>query len=222
MRLILLGCPGAGKGTQAKHISTKYNIPHISTGDIFRQAIKDKTELGEKVKGLVEQGQYVPDEIVIELIKERLQKPDCHQGFLLDGFPRTLSQTKALQKIASIDCVIEIDVPEEEIIKRLSGRRIHPTSGRTYHIDYQPPKIKDKDDLTGEPLIQRADDSEATVRERLNIYHEQVGPLREFYQQTQHYVKINGNKQVTQISEEIFNLLDAVGKSLHEKNSRVG
>lgn len=158
MRIILLGCPGAGKGTQAKLISEKYHVPQISTGDIFRAAIQNHTELGKKIKALVEQGQLVPDDLVIQLVLERIKQADCARGFLLDGFPRTIAQAEALHQHTSIDFIIDIDVPEEEVVKRLSGRRIHPASGRTYHIDYHPPQKEDKDDVTGEPLIQRPDD----------------------------------------------------------------
>lgn len=208
MRIILLGCPGAGKGTQAKQISHRYHIPQISTGDILRQAIQENSELGKKVKALVDHGHYVPDELMIELVRERIQQPDCQQGFLLDGFPRTIAQANALQSMTNIDYVFDIDVSKEEVVKRLSGRRIHPGSGRTYHIHYQPPQVADKDDITGEALIQRPDDSEETVRERLSVYQNQTLPLREFYQQEKNYIKINGENSVEKISQEIFNILN--------------
>ena len=208
MRIILLGCPGAGKGTQAKQISHRYHIPQISTGDILRQAIQENSKLGKKVKALVDHGHYVPDELMIELVGERIQQPDCQQGFLLDGFPRTIAQANALQSMTTIDYVFDIDVSKEEVVKRLSGRRIHPGSGRTYHIHYQPPKVADKDDITGEALIQRPDDSEETVRERLSVYQNQTLPLREFYQQEKNYIKINGENSVEKISQEIFNILN--------------
>lgn len=215
MRLILLGCPGAGKGTQAKLISQTYRIPQISTGDILRTAIQQGTPLGKKVKEIVESGHLVPDQVVIELVKERITQPDCAQGFLLDGFPRTIDQAAALETLTPLDYVVDIDVPEEEIVKRLSGRRTHPGSGRTYHILYQPPKTADKDDVTGEPLIQRPDDSEETIRKRLSVYHNQTSPLREHYkklndqagQQHPHYVRIDGTGSVEDIKAKIFSSL---------------
>lgn len=221
MRVILLGSPGAGKGTQAKFITQRYHIPQISTGDILRAAIQQGSELGKKVKEIVESGRLVPDDIVIELVKERLKQPDCAKGFLLDGFPRTLEQAKALHQFTDIDHVIDIDVPAEEIVKRLSGRRIHPASGRIYHVTNQPPRIKDKDDVTGEPLVQRPDDSEETVRKRLAVYHAQTSPLQHYYQhfknsqQTSalHYVKIDGTKPVDVIQKQIFSLLDKAGEN---------
>lgn len=216
MRLILLGSPGAGKGTQAKFITEKYHIPQISTGDILRAAIQAGTPLGKRVKAIVEQGQLVPDDIVIQLVEERIKQPDCKNGFLLDGFPRTVAQAQALEKITSIDFVIDIDVPAEEIVKRLSGRRIHPASGRIYHIYHQPPKVQDKDDITGEPLIQRPDDSEETVRKRLAVYQTQTSPLRDYYQHYKNqsnngvpdYVRIDGTQSVDAIKNHIFSLID--------------
>lgn len=216
MRLILLGCPGAGKGTQAKLVTEKYNIPQISTGDILRNSIRQETELGKKVKQIVEGGQLVPDEIVIALVQERINQPDAKNGFLLDGFPRTVAQAQALEKLTPIDCVIDIDVPEEEVVKRLSGRRVHPASGRTYHMLYNPPKQEGKDDITGEPLIQRPDDSEETVRKRLQVYQSQTSPLREYYHHYQakagvpvpHYGKIDGTGSVDDIKTKVFSILD--------------
>lgn len=212
MRLILLGSPGAGKGTQAKFISDRYHIPHISTGDIFRNAVTQGTELGKKVKEIVDSGRLVPDELVIELVKERLTKPDCNNGFLLDGFPRTHEQAESLAQFRDIDAILDIDVPEEEIIKRLTGRRVHPASGRTYHIYYQPPKIADKDDVTGESLIQREDDKEGTVRKRLQIYQDQTSPLRVYYTGKSvgnpKYIKINGLGNMEEIKQAIFQELD--------------
>lgn len=216
MRLLLLGCPGAGKGTQAKLISERYHIPPISTGDILRSAIQQATDLGNQVKAIVDSGRLVPDEIVIALVRDRIRKPDCKNGFLLDGFPRTVAQAEALQKLTAIDYVIDIDVPEVEVIRRLSGRRIHPASGRIYHIHSNPPREKDKDDVTGEPLIQRPDDSEETVRNRLSVYQNQTHPLREYYahlaksSETPHpqYIKIDGTGSVDEIKNSIFTLLD--------------
>jgi adenylate kinase len=212
MRLILLGCPGAGKGTQAKLITEKYQIPHISTGDILRTAIQQESPLGKKVKSILESGKLVPDELVIELVQERIKQPDCLKGFLLDGFPRTIAQAEALQRLTAIDGVIEIDVPSEEIVRRLSGRRVHPASGRSYHIHFQPPQVADRDDLTGEPLIQRSDDSEETVRRRLTVYQEQTSPLRDYYRHIDslHYEKIDGTGSVDDISHHLFSVLNAL------------
>ena len=215
MHLILLGCPGAGKGTQAKFIVEKYNIPLISTGDIMRAAIQQKTELGKKIKEIVESGQLVPDDLVIQLVLDRIKAVDCKDGFLLDGFPRTIAQAKALHQKTTIDYVIDIDVPEEEAMKRLSGRRIHPGSGRIYHLIFKSPRIPNQDDVTGEPLIQRPDDSEETVSKRLHVYQKQTSPLRDYYkhfkqqpgQSILHYLKINGMNSVEEIKNEIFSLL---------------
>ena len=182
MRIVLLGLPGAGKGTQAKFIAELLGIPKISTGDMLRLAVKAETRLGSEVKKVMESGRLVSDEIMIVLVKERIDHPDCKNGFLLDGFPRTAAQAEALHAAGiKIDAVIDIEVPEEEIISRMTGRLIHPISGRTYHRLYNPPKVQNKDDVTGEPLIQRADDREKTVRKRLNVYREQTSPLRNYY-----------------------------------------
>ncbi|HTM63699.1 MAG TPA: adenylate kinase [Gammaproteobacteria bacterium] len=221
MRLILLGAPGAGKGTQSKEITKRYGIPQISTGDILRAAIASGSELGTKVKEIVESGRLVPDDLVIALVDERLKQPDCRQGFLLDGFPRTVAQAEALHQLTDIDFVIDIDVPDAEIIERLTGRRMHMPSGRIYHIKYQPPKVPGVDDVTGEPLIQRPDDSEETVRKRLSVYHEQTRPLRDFYshyktrsnEKAPQYVKLNGTSSPGNISDTIFSLLDQARKS---------
>ena len=182
MKLILLGAPGAGKGTQAAFITEKYGIPQISTGDMLRAAVKAGTPLGLEAKKVMDAGQLVSDGIILGLIKERLQQPDCAKGFLFDGFPRTIPQAEALRSQGvDLDLVLEIDVPDEEIIKRMSGRRVHTGSGRTYHVVFNPPKVAGKDDLTGEDLIQREDDREETVRKRLSVYHSQTKPLIEFY-----------------------------------------
>jgi len=220
MRLILLGCPGAGKGTQAKLISARYHIPQISTGDILRNAIEQNSDLGKKVKVIVEGGQLVPDEVVIQLVKQRINQPDCQNGFLLDGFPRTVAQAEALQKITPIEAVIEIDVPAEEVVRRLSGRRIHPASGRIYHIATHPPQNPGKDDISGEPLIQRPDDSEETVRKRLQVYQVQTHPLKEYYLNFKEqsdlkkpeYIKIDGLGSVNEIESTIFSRLDSIRK----------
>jgi adenylate kinase len=199
MRIVLLGCPGAGKGTQSRLITEHFHIPQISTGDMLRLEIASNTPLGKEVKEILAKGQLVSDNLMIELVKKRLQEPDCQKGFLLDGFPRTLKQAEALTDAGiTLDYVIELSVSDEALIKRLSGRRIHPASGRVYHVDYQPPKNPNRDDLTGEPLIQRPDDHEETIRKRLSVYHEQTEPLIAYYLHISHgsnspkYVKING------------------------------
>jgi adenylate kinase len=182
MRFILLGPPGAGKGTQASFITKKFAIPQISTGDMLRAAIKAGTALGLKAKEIMDAGQLVPDDVILGLVKSRIEQADCAGGFLFDGFPRTLAQADAMRTAGlHIDYVVEIAVPDEEIIQRMSGRRVHPASGRTYHIKFNPPKIADKDDLTGEPLILRQDDQPDTVKERLRVYHAQTQPLIEYY-----------------------------------------
>jgi adenylate kinase len=182
MKLILLGGPGAGKGTQAAFITEKYGIPQISTGDMLRAAVKAGSAMGLAAKKVMDAGGLVSDDIILGLITERLKQPDCANGFLLDGFPRTLPQAEALRaQGVELDFVLEIDVSDEEIIRRMSGRRVHPGSGRTYHVVFNPPKVEGKDDATGEPLIQRDDDKEETVRKRLAIYHSQTQPLIEYY-----------------------------------------
>ncbi|MBI3140683.1 MAG: adenylate kinase [Rhodocyclales bacterium] len=182
MKLILLGAPGAGKGTQAAFITEKFGVPQISTGDMLRAAVKAGTPLGLEAKKVMDAGQLVSDDIILGLIKERLKQPDCAKGFLFDGFPRTIPQAEALRaQGVELDYVLEIDVPDEEIIKRMSGRRVHPASGRTYHVVFNPPKVAGKDDATGEDLIQRDDDKEETVRKRLSVYHSQTKPLVDFY-----------------------------------------
>jgi adenylate kinase len=182
MRLILLGAPGAGKGTQAAYICQKFGIPQISTGDMLRAAVKAGTAMGLAAKQVMDSGGLVSDEIIIGLVKERIAQPDCANGFLFDGFPRTLPQADAMKAAGvKLDLVLEIDVPDEAIIERLSGRRVHQPSGRTYHLQFNPPKNAGKDDVTGEDLIQRDDDSEATVRHRLNVYQSQTRPLVEYY-----------------------------------------
>ncbi|MFY9479894.1 MAG: adenylate kinase [Aquabacterium sp.] len=182
MKLILLGAPGAGKGTQAAFLCQKYGIPQISTGDMLRAAVKAGTELGLAAKKVMDAGQLVSDDIIIGLVKERITQPDCTNGFLFDGFPRTLPQADAMKAAGvNLDVVLEIDVPDEAIIERMSGRRVHVASGRTYHVKYNPPKVAGKDDATGEDLIQREDDKEETVRKRLDIYHQQTRPLVKYY-----------------------------------------
>lgn len=216
MRVILLGAPGAGKGTQAQFICEKFNIPQISTGDMLRSAVKEQTELGLKVKEIMETGGLVSDDIIIGLVKERITKDDCANGFLFDGFPRTIPQAQAmLDEGVNIDHVIEINVDDEEIVRRLSGRRVHAGSGRIYHLIYNPPKVADIDDETGEPLIQRDDDQEETVRKRLEIYHDQTEPLVSFYKQlltdnvanAPEYTHIPGIGSLSEITEKVLEAL---------------
>jgi len=214
MQIILLGAPGAGKGTQAKFISDHLNIPQISTGDMLRASVSKGTELGLKAKVLMEKGELVPDDLILDLVKDRISEKDCANGFLFDGFPRTLDQANALkEKGIKIDCVIEIMVDDDEIIQRMSGRRVHTASGRTYHIKYNPPKQKNIDDETGEPLIQRPDDNEETVRKRLAIYHDQTSPLIDFYKNASgkeggnQYIEINGVGNILDIQEQIISAL---------------
>jgi adenylate kinase len=220
MRLILLGGPGAGKGTQANFIKDKYQIPQISTGDMLRAAIKAGTELGKKAKGFMDSGGLVPDEVIIGLVKERIKEADCQKGFLFDGFPRTIPQADAMKDAGvSIDAVVDIDVPDAEIIKRMSGRRVHLASGRTYHITFNPPKEEGKDDVTGEALIQRDDDHEETVRNRLDVYHAQTEPLIDYYKSWQSsgesaapkYIRIEGVGKVEEIRDQIYSALDQSG-----------
>ncbi|MEJ8840084.1 adenylate kinase [Ramlibacter sp. AN1133] len=182
MRLILLGAPGAGKGTQATFLCQKYGIPQISTGDMLRAAVKAGTPLGLAAKKVMDSGALVSDDIIIGLVKERIEQPDCARGFLFDGFPRTIPQAEAMKAAGvKIDCVLEIDVPFAAIVERMSGRRSHPASGRTYHVKFNPPKVEGRDDVTGEPLIQRDDDREETVLKRLDVYAAQTRPLVEYY-----------------------------------------
>lgn len=212
MRIILLGPPGAGKGTQANVLSQQLGIPKISTGDMLRHAISAKTAVGLEVKSIMDKGELVPDTVMIALIRERLSQSDCAKGFLLDGFPRTTAQAEALQTInANIDCVIELVVAEEEIVKRISGRRWHPASGRSYHLIYHPPKQAGIDDETGEPLVQRADDKEQTVRNRLKVYQQQTAPIVDFYQASitagDHSLsleKVNGQGTVDDITRRML------------------
>ncbi len=214
MRIILLGGPGAGKGTQAKYITERYGIPQISTGDMLRAHVKAGTELGKAAKKIMDEGGLVSDDIIIDMVKERIKEPDCANGYLFDGFPRTIPQAQALKDAGiPIDAVVEIDVPDEEIIKRMSGRRVHLPSGRTYHVIFNPPKVEGKDDVTGEDLIQRDDDKEETVRQRLKVYHEQTEPLIDFYRKEAEgghvkYVKVSGLGGVEEVRDAIFAGLD--------------
>ncbi|MDQ8039884.1 MAG: adenylate kinase [Rickettsiella sp.] len=217
MRIILLGSPGAGKGTQAKFITDRYHIPQISTGDMLRSAVRQGTKIGLQVKTIMDAGQLVSDDLIIALVETRIEQDDCKNGFLFDGFPRTLPQAEAIRKKhIFIDFVIEIAVDDEEIVKRLSGRRIHPGSGRVYHLIYSPPRIPNKDDITGEDIIQREDDSEEIIRERLEVYHQQTKPLVRYYQSWQHsaepraphFVRINGLANELEVRDQIFSALN--------------
>lgn len=208
--IILLGAPGAGKGTQAKFITEKFNIPQISTGDMLRNAIKAGTELGLKAKEVMDKGQLVSDEIVIGLVKERIKEDDCKNGYLFDGFPRTKAQADALRNAGvQIDYVVEISVPDENIISRLSGRRVHLASGRTYHVEHNPPKIVGKDDLTGEDLIQRDDDKAETIKKRLEVYHAQTAILSNYYSNDNNvkFIIIDGTKSVSQVTNDLLSKL---------------
>jgi adenylate kinase len=217
MRLILLGGPGAGKGTQANFIKEKYQIPQISTGDMLRAAVKAGTELGKQAKVLMDAGKLVPDSVIIGLVKERIKEADCQKGFLFDGFPRTIPQADAMKEAGvGIDAVVDVDVPDAEIIKRMSGRRVHLASGRTYHVVFNPPKVEGKDDATGEALIQRDDDKEETVKKRLEVYHSQTEPLIDYYKKWRaagdprapQYIHIPGIGKVEQIRDAVFAALD--------------
>lgn len=216
MRLILLGAPGAGKGTQATFIKEKFGIPQISTGDMLRAAVKAGTPLGLEAKKVMDAGKLVSDDIIINLVKERLKEADCQHGYLFDGFPRTIPQAEAMKAAGvKIDFVLEIDVPHSEIIERMSGRRTHPASGRTYHTRFNPPKVENIDDITGEPLVQREDDKEETVRKRLEVYETQTRPLVDYYgqwaatgdQNAPQYRKIEGVGTVDDIRDKAFNAL---------------
>lgn len=210
MKMILLGAPGAGKGTQARFLTEAYGIPQISTGDMLRAAVKAGTEIGKKVKTVMDSGGLVTDEIIIDLVKDRIEQADCASGFLFDGFPRTIPQAEAMRDAGvDIDVVLEIDVPDDEIVRRLSGRRVHPGSGRVYHVDFNPPAQEGIDDESGEALVQRDDDREETVRKRLSVYHEQTKPLVNFYQEMEKkagnvkFLKVDGTGSIEQIVSDI-------------------
>lgn len=215
MRIILLGPPGAGKGTQANIIMQKFNIPQISTGDMLRTAIAKGSELGISAKKIMDAGELVSDDLMLNLVKERIEQHDCQQGYLLDGFPRTITQANGITAAKiSIDYVVEIAVKDDEIIKRMSGRRVHLTSGRTYHIEFNPPKIDGKDDETGDELIQRVDDQENTVRKRLDVYRKETEPLIDYYNKLSReddskvkYLKINGMQDVKYVAKDILSKL---------------
>lgn len=222
MKLSLLGPPGAGKGTQAKFICEKFSIPQISTGDMLRAAVKAGSELGKKAKSVMDEGQLVSDDLIIALVKERIAQPDCAKGFLFDGFPRTIPQADAMQDAGVyLDAIVEIVVPDDSIVERMSGRRIHLASGRTYHVRHNPPKIGGKDDVTGEPLIQREDDREETVRKRLSEYHRMTAVLSKYYRdladgkggrpgQAPTFISVDGTRKIDRISAEIIEKLSAL------------
>lgn len=218
MRILLLGLPGAGKGTQAQFLVAKYGIPQISTGDMLRAAIKSGSDIGREAKIYMDRGSLVPDPLVIELVKHRVLEPDAVKGFIIDGFPRTIAQAEALRHAGiDIDFVIEVEVDDHEILRRMSGRRVHPGSGRSYHIEFNPPKTRDRDDATGEPLVQRLDDNEETVKKRIETYHSQTKPLVQYYldwgssgdPHAPHYVNIYGQGSVEHIRDKIFAALDS-------------
>ena len=216
MKIILLGPPGAGKGTQANFIKTTFNIPQISTGDMLRAAVSAGTPLGQEAKKVMDAGELVSDKLILELVKERISEKDCKNGYLFDGFPRTIAQADGM-KNANIDVeyIVELQIDDEEIIKRMSGRRIHPASGRTYHVQFNPPKVENIDDITGEPLVQRDDDKEETVRKRLQVYHSQTSPLIDYYTSLSQqagekypvYVQINAVGDVEEVKNLILNAL---------------
>ena len=214
MKIILLGPPGAGKGTQAETLCEAFTIPHISTGNMLREAVDEETKLGLEAKALMDAGILVSDEVIVGLVEDRISKGDCKNGFLFDGFPRTIPQAQALvQRDIPIDAVIEIHVPDQDIIERMSGRRMHPGSGRNYHVIYNPPKIDGKDDLTGEDLVQREDDEPETVKDRLKVYEDQTAPLIDFYsemskQEKLKYIKVSGTSTPEEVSSEILSMLN--------------
>lgn len=213
MRLILLGAPGAGKGTQAAAVCAKYDIPQISTGDMLHAAMRAGNPLGQRARRFVDAGQLVPDDLIVALVKARIAHPDCANGFLFDGFPRTIPQTEAMEQAGvDVDYVVELEVADDEIIRRLSGRRVHPGSGRTYHSQFNPPKVPDKDDVTGEDLIQREDDAEKTIRTRLGVYQAQTSQLAEYYSawaasgdpRAPRYRKVDGTGSVDQVRQRVL------------------
>jgi adenylate kinase len=215
MKIILLGAPGAGKGTQAQFLTKHFDIPQISTGDMLRAAIKAGTELGTLAKSFMDAGKLVTDEIIIGLVKERILAEDCKNGFLLDGFPRTIPQADAMKEAGvTIDAVVEIDVPDSEIVTRMSGRRAHLASGRTYHVVYNPPKVEGVDDMTGEPLVQRDDDKEEIVLDRLRVYHEQTSPLVDYYtneaaqNSALRYIRVDGTQPIATVEKEVLQKLN--------------
>ncbi|MET3684012.1 adenylate kinase [Alkalibacillus flavidus] len=217
MNLILMGLPGAGKGTQAEKIVEKYDIPHISTGDMFRSAIKEGTPLGKEAKSYMDAGDLVPDEVTVGIVKERLSKPDCKEGFLLDGFPRTVAQAEALENLlteleTSLDYVLHVKVPEEKLVERLTGRRICPECGATYHVEFNPPKEDGKCDIDGATLMQREDDQPETVKNRLSVNMEQTKPLLDFYNDKGYLVDVNGDQHIDHVFEQVDDIIGGLAK----------
>ena len=215
MRIMLLGPPGGGKGTQAKYIENKWNIPQISTGDMLRENVKNNTDLGIEAKNYMEKGELVPDQVILNMMENRLQKNDCASGYILDGFPRTIPQAEGLTNLLNnikqqLDIVILLNLDDEIIVKRMSGRRVHAESGRVYHIEYNPPKIENKDDVTGEGLIIRPDDQESTVRNRLKVYEKQTSPLIEYYNNLNILNSIEANGSIEEINNKIRQSIDSV------------
>jgi adenylate kinase len=218
MRILLLGMPGAGKGTQAQFLMQRYHIPQIATGDILRAAARAGTSIGLQAKLYMDRGALVPDELVTQLVKERIRQPDCANGFIMDGFPRTLSQAEALRDAGiDVDLVIDIHVSDDEILRRLSGRRVHPGSGRTYHVEFNPPRVAGRDDVTGEPLVQRRDDTEETIRQRIATYHRQTEPLLNYYKswarsgdaRAPRGISVDGTGPVEEIRDRMFSAIDS-------------
>tara|TARA_B100000287_G_C20655846_1_gene788529 strand:+ start:1681 stop:2328 length:648 start_codon:yes stop_codon:yes gene_type:complete len=215
MRIMLLGPPGGGKGTQAKYIENKWNIPQISTGDMLRENVKNNTDLGIEAKNYMEKGELVPDQVILNMMENRLQKNDCASGYILDGFPRTIPQAEGLTNLLNnikqqLDIVILLNLDDEIIVKRMSGRRVHAESGRVYHVEYNPPKIENKDDVTGEDLIIRPDDQESTVRNRLKVYEKQTSPLIEYYNNLNILNSIEANGSIEEINNKIKQSIDSV------------
>jgi adenylate kinase len=231
MKILLLGMPGAGKGTQAGFLIEKYGIPQVSTGDMLRAAIKSGTAFGRKAQEYVDQGELVPDEMVIDLVNQRVKQPDCARGFIIDGFPRTVAQAEALRNAGiDIDCVVEIEVDDDEILRRMSGRRVHPASGRSYHIEFNPPQTPGKDDVTGEPLVQRPDDNEETVKRRIATYHALTKPLIAYYMKWRErgdpraplYVNIYGKGSIEHIRDKLFAALATKSRPAASRRPSVG
>lgn len=208
MNLMFLGPPGAGKGTVASRLAEDKGIPHISTGDIFRAAIRDETELGKKVKAILDKGDLVPDELTVSLVRERLAQSDAQRGYILDGFPRTIGQADALARFSSLEKVLNFQIPDSEVVKRLSGRRIHKPSGRTYHVEFNPPKVPGKDDVTGEELIQRPDDTEEAIENRLEVYKKQTAPLIDYYENKNLLVNVDATGTPDEVYETVLGIVE--------------
>ncbi len=203
MNLIFVGPPGAGKGTIAAEAAKKFSVPHISTGDIFRENIRNQTELGRKVKAILDKGELVPDELTIDLVRDRLEQPDAANGWILDGFPRTVEQATALDEFATVERVIYFNIADEQVVRRLSGRRVHPGSGRTYHVEFNPPKTPDTDDVTGEPLVLREDDKEDAIRHRLEVYRDQTAPVIDYYKKDGRLTEIDAAQSIEAVTAQL-------------------